>query len=225
MPAFGGEKMKPNTRKLALTAHITLSGGWIGSALAYLGLVVAAMTSTEEHTLRSVWSALNVIGWLVIVPLAVSALGTGLLMALGTSWGLVRHYWVLCSLLLTVLSTGVLLMHMMTVSSHASTAVQGTTVELFELQQALRGELLHAGMGIIVLLVIQTLNVYKPRGLTGFGRRAVVAEGTTSTHVATGKSTYASKSPLWVRAIWIHAAVLLFALVILHVAGGGFPQH
>ena len=35
----------------------------------------------------------------------------------------------------------------------------------------LPGEVVHAGGGLLVLLVIQVLNVYKPRGLTPYGWR------------------------------------------------------
>ena len=35
----------------------------------------------------------------------------------------------------------------------------------------LGGELFHAGGGLLVLLVVQVLNVYKPRGLTRYGWR------------------------------------------------------
>ena len=35
----------------------------------------------------------------------------------------------------------------------------------------LRGELLHAGGGLLVLLVAVTLSVYKPWGMTRYGRR------------------------------------------------------
>lgn len=220
--------MKPNTRKLALTAHITLCGGWIGAVLAYLGLVVRAMTSPEEHTLRAVWAALNVIGWYVIVPLALAALGTGLLMAVGTSWGLARHHWVLVSLVLTVIATGVLLIHMPTVGAQASVAAPGGAGDSAGLRGALRGELLHAGLGLVILLAVQTLNVYKPHGVTARGRRGQGASGTApalGTAAVPGDSREASKTPVWVRAVWIHAAVVVLALVILHVAGGGFPHH
>jgi len=186
------------------------------------------MANPEEHTLRSVWYALNVIGWYVIVPLAIAALGTGLLMALGTSWGLARHYWVLASLVLTVVGAGVLLIHMPTVSFYTSTAVQAEAGEMAGLRHALRGELLHAGLGLMVLLVVQTLNVYKPRGLTAFGHRVVVTAEAASTHETAGVLTdshRAAKTPVWVRAVWIHAAVLLLVFVILHVAGGEFPHH
>ena len=35
----------------------------------------------------------------------------------------------------------------------------------------LPGELVHAGVGMLVLLVIQVLNMYKPRGTTPYGWR------------------------------------------------------
>ena len=45
--------MRPGLRKFALTTHITLSVGWIGAVLAYLVLVVAAMTRQDAQTLRA----------------------------------------------------------------------------------------------------------------------------------------------------------------------------
>jgi hypothetical protein len=35
----------------------------------------------------------------------------------------------------------------------------------------LGGDLVHPGLGLVVLLVITVLNVYKPRGLTRYGWR------------------------------------------------------
>ena len=111
-----GLPLTPRLRKFALTAHLTCSIGWIGAVMAYLALVIAAMTSQTSRTLQAVWIAMEVIGWYAIVPLALAALLTGLVMALGTPWGLFRHYWVLISLVLTILATVVLLVHMQTVS-------------------------------------------------------------------------------------------------------------
>ncbi len=33
------------------------------------------------------------------------------------------------------------------------------------------GELLHAGVGLVILLAVTSLGVYKPRGITRYGRR------------------------------------------------------
>jgi hypothetical protein len=106
-------------------------------------------------------------GWYVIVPLALAALLSGIVMALGTPWGLFRHYWVLITLGLTTLSTVVLLLHMSTVSSLAEVARDADGADL----AGLGGDLLHPAVGLLVLLVITGLNVYKPRGMTPYGWR------------------------------------------------------
>ena len=158
---------RPRVRKLALSAHLTFSIGWIGAAVAYLALGVAAVTSRDAQTVRAAWTAMELTGWYVIVPLALASLLTGIVMALGTKWGLIRHYWVLISFVLTIFATVVLLLHMPTVSSMADVAQQAEGAAL----EALGGDLLHPGIGLVVLLAIQVLNVYKPAGMTRYGWR------------------------------------------------------
>jgi hypothetical protein len=159
--------MTPRLRKFALSAHLTFSVGWIGAVLAYLALGVGAVTSEEVQTVRAAWTAMDLTGWYVIVPLALASLLTGLVMALGTKWGLFRHYWVLISFALTVFATVVLLLHMPTVSSMADLAQEAEGAGL----EGLGGDLLHPGIGLVVLLVIQVLNLYKPPGMTRYGWR------------------------------------------------------
>lgn len=159
--------MPPRLRKFALSAHLTFSVGWIGAVFAYLALGVGAVTSRDVQTVRAAWTAMEITGWYVIVPLALASLLTGLVMALGTKWGLFRHYWVLISFALTILATVVLVLHMPDVSVRADAAqeAEGATLE------ALGGDLLHPGLGLVVLLVIQVLNLYKPPGMTRYGWR------------------------------------------------------
>jgi hypothetical protein len=159
--------MTPRLRKFALSAHLTFSVGWIGAVLAYLALGVGALTSHDVQTVRAAWTAMDLTGWYVIVPLALASLLTGLVMALGTKWGLFRHYWVLISFALTVFATVVLLLHMPTVSSMADLAQEAEGAGL----EGLGGDLLHPGIGLVVLLVIQVLNLYKPPGMTRYGWR------------------------------------------------------
>src|SRR3712207_4028446 len=83
---------------------------------------VAAATSQDAQTLRACYLAMELIAWYVIVPLALASLLTGIVMSLGTKWGLLQHYWVLISLLLTILATGVLLMETQTISYFADIA-------------------------------------------------------------------------------------------------------
>lgn len=168
--------MTPHLRKFALSAHLTFSVGWIGALLAYLALGGGAVTSKDVQTVRAAWTAMELTGWYVIVPLALASLLTGLVMALGTKWGLFRHYWVLISFALTLLATVVLLLHMPTVSSMADAAQEAEGASL----NALGGDLLHPGIGLVVLLVIQVLNLYKPPGMTRYGWRKQQEQRTAS---------------------------------------------
>src|SRR6266545_1801499 len=142
--------MTPSLRKFALTVHLAFSVGWIGAVVAYLALGVSAVTSRDAQTVRAAWIAMELTGWYAIVPLALASLLTGLVMSLGTQWGLFRHYWVLISLVLTIFCTVVLLLHMPTVSSLADMAREADGAHLGKLG----GDLFHAGGGLLVLLVI-----------------------------------------------------------------------
>jgi hypothetical protein len=158
-------------RRFVLTAHITVSVGWMGAVAAYLVLVVAAMSDQEEQTLRAAWLAMDLTGRFAIVPLSLAALFTGLIMALGTKWGLFQHYWVLISLVLTVIATVVLVQHMPTVTFYAGFTANASRDDVAMLRSGLASELLHAGVGLLVIFLVQVLNVYKPRGLTPYGWR------------------------------------------------------
>src|ERR671915_379137 len=161
--------MTARLRKFALAVHLTFSVGWIGAAAGYIALDVAAATTQDAQTLRAAYLAMELIVWYVIVPLALASLLTGLVMSLGTKWGLFRHYWVLISLLLTIIATVVLLVETQTISYFADIAADPTTSS--DDLRALESTLVHSVGGTVVLLVILVLNVYKPRGMTRYGWR------------------------------------------------------
>ena len=171
--------MTPNVRKLALTAHVTSSVGWLGAVAAFLALAVAGLTSRDAQLVRAAYLAMGVTGWFVIVPLGVASLLTGLVQSLGTTWGLFRHYWVLIKLLMTVLATALLLVHMQPTSYMARVAAErvlsGSDLRGLRIQLAA-----DAGAAVVVLLVATALSVYKPRGLTPYGWRKQREERTAS---------------------------------------------
>jgi hypothetical protein len=82
-------------RRATLATHIVCSVGWLGAAAAYLALGVAAAVSRDLQIVRAAWIGMELTGWFVIVPLACLAFLTGLVLSLGTPWGLFRHYWVI----------------------------------------------------------------------------------------------------------------------------------
>lgn len=104
-------KLSPPARRLMLTTHVLVSVGWFGAVIAFLAVAVAGLSSADDRTVEGAYLAGAVMTWWVIVPLGLASLGTGLIQSWGTPWGLFKHYWVVAKLLLTVLATGVLLLH------------------------------------------------------------------------------------------------------------------
>jgi hypothetical protein len=162
-------RLTPRLRKVALTLHITASLGWIGAVAAFIVLDVATVASEDVPTLRASYIGMDLITTWAIVPLAFAASATGVVLSLGTKWGLFRHYWVIVTLVLTAAATAVLLLQLPGIAHNAAVAADpGATDE--ELR-GLGDLLLHSIGGAVVLLVITLLNVYKPRGLTPYGWR------------------------------------------------------
>ena len=162
--------MSPRLRKLALTAHVTASVGWLGAAAVALVLAIAGLASKDAGTVRAAYLALELIVWFVLVPLAFASLVTGLVQSLGSTWGLFRHYWVLAKLAINVLATTVLLLYLQTLSHLADVAAETTSAsDLGELRSP--SPALHAGGALLLLLLATMLAVYKPRGLTPYGWR------------------------------------------------------
>jgi hypothetical protein len=159
--------MGPGLRRLVLTAHISVSVGWLGAIVAFLALAIAGVASDDAQTVRAAYLAMDVMGWYALVPLALASLVTGLIQSLTGTWGLFRHYWVVFKLLINVFATLVLLLYTQTLEQLADIAAETTSLD------ALRSPspLLHAIAAMLLLVAATILAVYKPRGLTPYGRR------------------------------------------------------
>ncbi len=164
--------LTPSLRKLALTVHVTSSVGWLGALATFLALAITGLTSQDAQTVRSADLAMDLTAWFVIVPLCFASLLSGLLSSLGTPWGLFRHYWVLVKLLITIPASIVLLVHMQPISLLARAASKTTlTLSGADLQGQRTLLVTAAGAALLVLLVLITLSMYKPRGMTRYGWR------------------------------------------------------
>lgn len=162
--------MTPRFRKLFLTAHITFSVGWIGAVAGFLALAITGLTSRNPEMVRVAYPAMELIARYVIVPLAFASILSGLIQSLGTPWGLFRHYWILAKLLLTIFATIVLLKKMPLIGYAARRSTE-TPLSIADLRAAGIPLVVHAAGGIVVLLVVTILSVYKPWSLTLYGRR------------------------------------------------------
>ena len=160
--------MPPRVRTFALTAHVTCSVGWIGAVLVFLALAIVGLTSEDAQVVRGAYVVMEPVAWSVLVPLAFASLMTGIIQGLGTTWGLFRHYWVLFKLLIAAFATLVLLIYMETFRIMARVAADPNADIAMVRNPSPR---LHAVLALSVLLVATVLAIYKPRGLTPYGRR------------------------------------------------------
>jgi len=162
--------MRPAVRKAALVAHVTTSVGWLGAVAVFLALAVTALDSRDDAVVRAGYVAMDVATRYVVVPLAIASLVTGLLSSLGTTWGLMRHWWVLIKLTLIVVATAVLLAQLAPIGALADAAT-GAGLSGEQWARAPLSLMVHAAGGLLVLLAATVLAVYKPRGLTRYGYR------------------------------------------------------
>jgi hypothetical protein len=230
--------MTPALRKFAFTTHVLSSVGWLGAVLAFLAIAGVGVTSQDEATVRGAYLVMAPAAWFVLVPLAHASLLSGIVLSLSTTWGLIRHYWVVWKLLITVFSTVILLVYMGTFRQMAGVAADAT-VDLHMVRNA--SPLLHASLALVLLLVATVLAVYKPLGMTGYGRRkygeqlqnsqpvlqqdvpsreaAAMPVSRGQRHAVRMKSVGATNKPKWVYVLWIAAIAVVVLLVVLHLTG------
>lgn len=104
------------TRKAVLVAHIVTAGAWIGLDVVMGVLVYQALTAVEVATRAVSSQALELVATWPLATVSLLCLGTGVLLGLGSPYGLLRYWWVaaklaanvaLCTLVLVVLRPGV----------------------------------------------------------------------------------------------------------------------
>jgi hypothetical protein len=159
--ATRGFRLRKTAHKVALTAHVLGSVGWFGVAVVVAFCGVTATATTDPTLPVALYRAMHASLWLSI-PMGAIAVGTGVVLSLGTTWGLVRHWWVVAKI---GISAAVIVTDALVISSAtASAATTGTA------SSPLRdGTIAHC----IVLAVATGLSILKPKGRTPHGRRSL----------------------------------------------------
>jgi hypothetical protein len=151
-------RLPPRWRKTLLTLHVAGSVALLGADGSVLLLGATAALGGDP---RSLYPAAALIGSALLVPLALVALVTGVLLGLLTPWGLFRSWWVVLKLLLT-LAGAVLALVVLTPTLDGLADVAGGAAGI---PSADRWELVRdAGAASLVLLGTVALSVVKPFG-------------------------------------------------------------
>jgi hypothetical protein len=177
-PTQPPRRLPPRWRNLLLTVHIVVAVGVLGSDLVLLTLGVTGLASRDPELIRAGYLAMGLLGEAVLLPLALAAPLTGILLGLGTAWGLARHWWVLTKLVLTIaVATAAVFVLRPALNRAAAQALQVPLAELPAIgigQVGVAVTLAPAG-ALLVLIAIVTLAVFKPWGQTRF--RASLTRG------------------------------------------------
>ena len=206
----------PALRRFTFTTHVTSSIGWIGAVLVFLALALIGLTSQDERTVRGAYLVMAPAAWFVLVPLAHAALLSGIALSLGTPWGLLRYYWVVFKLGITLFSTVILLIYMGTFRQMAGVAAD-PVVELELVRNPSPG--VHAVLALVLLLIATWLAVYKPFGLTPY---AIRTDSRRQPASSTTVGMRTAPTRLYAVAVVVFAAIL--ALVLLHLTGTRFDH-
>ncbi len=149
-------KLSPWQHKLLLTVHVTAAVSLVGTDLVLVALGVSGVRGADP---RAVYPAAYLVEAWLVAPLVVVALGTGVLQAVLSSWGLVRYWWVTIKLVTTAVFTGLVVF--LLVPKLAASAGAATAGEAFTAAERLPLAIVPA-FAVAVLALNVALGVYKP---------------------------------------------------------------
>ena len=141
-------------RRTVLTVHIAASVGLLGDVAAVLAVNVRAATAEDPAFAAAAYDLLEMFSLLFGIPLSLVALASGILLGLGSKWGVLRHVWVAAklALLLSVILVGALVMGPSTAAMREGDGGRETVL------------IAAAAYDVAVLALATGLSVFKPRG-------------------------------------------------------------
>lgn len=157
-------------RKTVLVVHIIGAGTWIGVDVMVAVLVLVGWASPDAQLAGLAYRAL---GTFVVAPMLAAGLvtlATGLMLGLGTKWGLARFWWVLIKLVLTVVMCTLIVValqpEMAAVVAHGEALAAGDASSI-----DLRSLFFPPAVSLTALSFATVLAVTKPWGRVGALRR------------------------------------------------------
>ena len=95
-------RLRPAGRKLAVTLHVGLSVGWLGVSLVMLALGIAGLVADDGGARHRTYQIMDLLDVVVVIPLVLLSIASGLVVSLGGKFGLTRHWWVLAKLAISL---------------------------------------------------------------------------------------------------------------------------
>jgi len=102
-------RMGARTRKSVLLVHIASAGAWLGIDVVMAVLVFTALFTDDDRTKALSFQALELVAVWPLLTMGMLCLLTGILLGLGSRYGLVRYWWVAVKLALNLVLSGLVL--------------------------------------------------------------------------------------------------------------------
>jgi uncharacterized membrane protein len=164
--------MTRKMRKFVLLAHILSSVSWIGVDLVMGVLSFRGLTTDDPQTVATAYGGLALFCVPLLLTLGLLTLTTGVVLGLGTRFGLARYWWVVTKLVITVAFCVLILVALRPTLAEAGTQTALVDATLPErLTDVRRNMIFPPIVSTSMLLFASWLSVYKPWGVTPRGRR------------------------------------------------------
>jgi hypothetical protein len=151
------------TRKSVLVVHIVSAGAWIGIDVV-MAIVVFTPLLGDDETRALCYQALELFAVWPLLATGLVCLASGVVLGLGTKYGLVRYWWVAIKLVLNIVLTALVLVALRPEVSKA--AEQGRQFAAGEPASLVVGNLIFPPIvSPTALLIAVVLAVFKPWGL------------------------------------------------------------
>jgi hypothetical protein len=172
-------RFSPRARKIALIAHVIAGVGWLGVEAVLLALGLTGFGANARELIQASYIGIGLIAERVLIPGAFATLATGVVLSLTTSWGFVRFYWVTVKLIMNIaLVAGTMAIVNRRMQQAAAAALAWPAGAPIDTLGPLRFQIVGAVVAALVLLLTATvLSVFKPWGMTPYGRRKAAAGG------------------------------------------------
>lgn len=86
-------RLSASTRRAVLTVHIVASVGLLGDVAAVLAINVKAATTGDPGLAAASYELLALLTVLFGIPLSLLSLASGVVLVLGSKWGVLRYAW------------------------------------------------------------------------------------------------------------------------------------
>ena len=96
-------RLGTRTRKGVLVVHIVSAGVWIGIDVVMAVVIFTALLTDEDNTKALCYRALDLFAVWPLLTAGLFCLASGVVLGIGTKYGLVRYWWVAIKLVLNVL--------------------------------------------------------------------------------------------------------------------------